>query len=65
MLEFDPSVPRTRSTFWKHKPISHISMIKNKIFEQCHDPVEASMDPRDSLAVKGNYIGNQDNTERK
>ena len=63
MLEFDLSVPTMRRIFWKYEPISHIIMIKNKIFEQCFDPVEASMDPRDSLAVKGNYIGNRDNIE--
>ena len=56
MLEFDLSVPPTRSIFWKPELISHISMIKNKIFEQCHDPVEVSVNRKDPSAVKGNYI---------
>ena len=63
MLRFDPSMPPTRRGFRKYELISHISMIKNKIFEQCHDPVEASTDLRDSSAVKGNYIGNPGNIE--
>ena len=63
MLEFDPSVSPTRSIFWKREPISHISMIKNKIFEQCHYPVEVSVNPKDPSAVKGSYIRNWDDTE--
>ena len=63
MLEFDLSVPTMRRIFWKHDPISHISMIKNKIFEQCHDPVEVSVNPKDPSAVKGSYMGNRDNTD--
>ena len=65
MLELDPSVPTMRRGFWKHEPISHISMVKNKIYEQYHHPVEDSVNPRDSLTVKGNYIRNRDNTECK
>ena len=63
MLEFDCSMPTMRRGFWKHELISHISMIKNTIFEQCFDPVEASVNPKDSSAVKGSYMRNQDNTE--
>ena len=63
MLEFDPTVPTMRRIFWKHEPISHIIMIKNKIFEQCLDPVEVSVNPKDPSTVKGNYIGNLDNIE--
>ena len=63
MLGFDPSVPTMRRGFWKHEPISHISMIKNKIFEQCHDPVEVSVNPKDPSVVKGSYMRNRDNTQ--
>ena len=63
MLEFDLSVPPTRSIFWKHEPISHISMIKNKIFEQCYHPVEVFVNPKDPSAVQGSYMRNRDNTE--
>ena len=63
MLGFDPSVPSMRRGFWKHELISHISMIKNKIFEQCFDPVEVSVNSKDPSAVKGSYMGNRDNTE--
>ena len=63
MLEFDPSVPPTRSIFWKREPISNTSMIKNKIFEQCHDPIEVSVNPKDPSAAKGSYMRNRDNTE--
>ena len=63
MLEFDLSVPLTRRIFWKYEPISHISMIKNKIFKQCHHPVEVSVNAKDPSAAKGSYMRNRDNTE--
>ena len=63
MLEFDPTVPTMRRIFWKYESISHCSMIKNKIFEQCHHPVEVSVNPKDPSAVKGNCIGNLGNIE--
>ena len=63
MMEFDLSVPTMRRGFWKYELISHISMIKNKIFEQCHDPVEVSVNLKDPSAVKGSYMRNRNNTE--
>ena len=55
MLKFDFSVPTMGRMFWRHEPISHMVMIENKTSEQCLGLIEASMDSRDSLAVRKLY----------